>query len=218
MKGGFIIESNKALRIFDGATVIVTGGASGIGRALAEGLAKRGCEAVLADLQSGLAEEVASGIRKRGGKATAVKTDVTDYSAMERVVKETVSRSGRLDYMFNNAGIVIGGNVSRYGIKEWRVLHFSKSIMLIPRSNVRPKRGISYWRDTPGKASAGGSWKPWRVKRGRWALTRSLRTYHRLIRQASLFMKSTDSWSGRFKKISRKFDRDVDIVWMQKML
>lgn len=111
--------SNKALRIFSGAAAIITGGASGIGRALAEGLAKRGCEAVLADLQSELAEEVASGIRKRGGKATAVKTDVTDYSAMERVVKETVSRSGRLDYMFNNAGIGIGGNVSHYGIKDW---------------------------------------------------------------------------------------------------
>ncbi len=72
------MASNKTLRIFDGATAIVTGGASGIGRALAEGLAKRRGEVVLADLQSELAEEVASGIRARGGKATAVKTDVTD--------------------------------------------------------------------------------------------------------------------------------------------
>jgi len=113
------MESNRALRIFAGATAIVTGGASGIGRALAEELARRGCEAVLADLQGELAEEVASGIRARGGKATAIKTDVTDYPAMEQTVKETVKRTGRLDYIFNNAGIGIGGNVSHYGIKDW---------------------------------------------------------------------------------------------------
>jgi NAD(P)-dependent dehydrogenase (short-subunit alcohol dehydrogenase family) len=53
------MESNQAIRIFDGATAIVTGGASGIGRAFAEELAKRGCEVVLADLQIDLAEEVA---------------------------------------------------------------------------------------------------------------------------------------------------------------
>jgi NAD(P)-dependent dehydrogenase (short-subunit alcohol dehydrogenase family) len=57
------------IRIFNGATAIVTGGASGIGRALAEELAKRGCEVVLADLQIELAEEVASEINASGGKA-----------------------------------------------------------------------------------------------------------------------------------------------------
>jgi NAD(P)-dependent dehydrogenase (short-subunit alcohol dehydrogenase family) len=113
------MESNKAIRIFDGATAIVTGGASGIGRALAEELAKRGCEVVLADLQIGLAEEVASEIRISGGKAEAVKIDVTDFPAMQRLVEETVKRTGRLDYIFNNAGIVIGGSVSLYGIEDW---------------------------------------------------------------------------------------------------
>ena len=51
--------SNKAIRIFEEATAIITGGASGIGRALAEELAKRGGEVVLADLQIELAEEAA---------------------------------------------------------------------------------------------------------------------------------------------------------------
>ena len=67
--------SNKHIRIFDGATAIITGGASGIGRALAEELAKRGCEVVLADLQIELAEEVASKINASGGKAEAMKVD-----------------------------------------------------------------------------------------------------------------------------------------------
>ncbi|MDI6761931.1 MAG: SDR family oxidoreductase [Thermodesulfobacteriota bacterium] len=113
------MESSKTIRIFDGATGIVTGGASGIGRALAEELAKRGCEVVLADLQIELAEEVASEIRLSGGKATAVKIEVTDFSAMEQLVQETINRTGRLDYIFNNAGIAIGGNVCHYGIEDW---------------------------------------------------------------------------------------------------
>jgi NAD(P)-dependent dehydrogenase (short-subunit alcohol dehydrogenase family) len=114
-----VVESNKKIRIFDGATAIVTGAASGIGRALAVELTKRGCEVVLADLQADLAEEVVSGIRASGGKAKAVKTDVTDFPAMEHLVQKTVKRTGRLDYLFNNAGIVIGGYVNLYGIEDW---------------------------------------------------------------------------------------------------
>ena len=113
------MESDKSIRIFDGATAIVTGGASGIGRALAEELARRGCEVVLADLQVELAEEVASGIRVSGGKAKAVKIDVTDFPAVCHLVQDTVKRTGRLDYIFNNAGIVIGGYVNRYAIEDW---------------------------------------------------------------------------------------------------
>ena len=106
-------------RIFDGATAIVTGGASGIGRGLAEEMAKRNSEVVLADRQIELAEEVASKICSSGGSASAFNVDVTDFSTVERLVQETVARTGRLDYMFNNAGIGIGGNVSHFGIEDW---------------------------------------------------------------------------------------------------
>lgn len=113
------MESNKTIRIFEGATAIVTGGASGIGRGIGEELAKRGCEVVLADLQIELAEDVASEINFSGGKAKAVKINVTDFPAVVQLVQETVKRTGRLDYIFNNAGIAIGGNVSHYGIEDW---------------------------------------------------------------------------------------------------
>ncbi len=113
------MASNKTIQIFNGATAVVTGGASGIGRGLAEELAKGRCEVVLADRQIELAKEVALKICESGGKATALKVDVTDFAAVHQLVQETVERTGRLDYMFNNAGIGIGGNVNHYGIADW---------------------------------------------------------------------------------------------------
>lgn len=113
------MELNKKIRIYNGATAIVTGGASGIGKALAEELARRGCEVVLADLQIEMAEDVASQIQTFGGKAKAVKVDVTDFPAMERLVQETFERTGRLDYIFNNAGIAIGCTANHYTISDW---------------------------------------------------------------------------------------------------
>jgi NAD(P)-dependent dehydrogenase (short-subunit alcohol dehydrogenase family) len=114
-----VTSHQNKLRIFEGAVAIITGGASGIGRALAEALARRGAEVVLADLQGELAQEVASGICSSGERATAKEVDVTDFSAVETLVRETFTRTGRLDYMFNNAGIAIGGEVQHYKIEDW---------------------------------------------------------------------------------------------------
>lgn len=111
--------SDITLQLYDGASAVITGGASGIGRALAEELARRGCEVVLADLQINLAEKVASAIQETGGKANAFELDVADFSAFELVVNKTFERIGRLDFMFNNAGIGIGGPVELHSIKDW---------------------------------------------------------------------------------------------------
>jgi NAD(P)-dependent dehydrogenase (short-subunit alcohol dehydrogenase family) len=113
------MESKKAIRIFNDATAIVTGGASGIGKALAEELARRGCEVVLADLQIEKAQDVAAQIQTSGGRAKALKVDVTDFPSMERLVRETAESSGRLDYIFNNAGIAIGCTANHYSIEDW---------------------------------------------------------------------------------------------------
>ncbi|MCP4199435.1 MAG: SDR family oxidoreductase [Proteobacteria bacterium] len=113
------MSSGINIRTFNGATAIVTGGASGIGRALAVELAARGCEVVLADRQIDLAREVTDHIGASGGKARAIEIDVTDFSAVEKLVHETARQSGRLDYIFNNAGISIGGLVDRHEIGDW---------------------------------------------------------------------------------------------------
>ncbi len=115
--------AGSGLRVFDGAVVVMTGGASGIGRAMSEELARRGADVMIADRQIELAEEVAAGIRSAGGKASAAELDVTDFEAFNRLVQETAGDRGRLDYIFNNAGIGVVGEVRHYQIEDWnRVL------------------------------------------------------------------------------------------------
>jgi NAD(P)-dependent dehydrogenase (short-subunit alcohol dehydrogenase family) len=113
------MTGSSSLRTYDGAVAVVTGGASGIGRALAEGLAQRGAEVVLADRQGELAGQVAAGICAKGGKATAAEVDVTDFQSLNRLVQQSHADKGRLDYFFNNAGIGIGGEVKDYQIDDW---------------------------------------------------------------------------------------------------
>jgi NAD(P)-dependent dehydrogenase (short-subunit alcohol dehydrogenase family) len=117
------MNSDRSLRTFTGAVAIVTGGASGIGRALGEALARRGARVVLADLQADRAEEVAARIRERGGLATFEGLDVTDFAATNRLVLDTFRGAGRLDYVFNVAGIGIVGEARYYELEDWyRVL------------------------------------------------------------------------------------------------
>jgi NAD(P)-dependent dehydrogenase (short-subunit alcohol dehydrogenase family) len=101
---------------------IITGGASGIGRSLGEALARRGAAVVLADVQMELAQAVASSIQASGGNAAAAELDVRDFDAVSRLVHNTVKTHGRLDYLFNNAGIGILGEVRHYQITDWHRL------------------------------------------------------------------------------------------------
>ena len=116
------METNTGLRIFKDATAIVTGSASGIGKALTIELSKRGCEVVLADIQYEKAQEVASQIQSLGGKASAKKVDVRNYDEMKKLVEETVQKTGRLDYMFNNAGAGVMGAACNYTIDDWNLI------------------------------------------------------------------------------------------------
>jgi short-subunit dehydrogenase len=72
------MASNKTIRVFEGATAIVTGGASGIGRALSVGLAKRGCEVILADLESLRIEAAQVGVRVSVICPGAVRTPILE--------------------------------------------------------------------------------------------------------------------------------------------
>jgi NAD(P)-dependent dehydrogenase (short-subunit alcohol dehydrogenase family) len=99
---------------------VVTGGASGIGRALGAALVRRGDQVVLADVDGDAATAVAERLTSEGpGTASALPVDVRDAAAVAAVVAETVQRHGRLDLMVNNAGIGIGGNVEELAVGHW---------------------------------------------------------------------------------------------------
>ncbi|MFM0169484.1 SDR family NAD(P)-dependent oxidoreductase [Paraburkholderia sediminicola] len=92
-------------RDLEGKTIIVTGGGSGIGRAAALACAVAGGHVVVADIDRAAGEETVSTIRRAGGDAIAVVTNVADEEQVEALVAKTLSKYGRLDGAFNNAGL-----------------------------------------------------------------------------------------------------------------
>ncbi|RMH22151.1 MAG: SDR family NAD(P)-dependent oxidoreductase [Acidobacteria bacterium] len=102
------------------ATAIVTGAADGIGRALADELARRRVRVVAADVDGEGAERVAGEIRRRGGEAEAARLDVTDAVAFGALVDDVARRWGGLDYLFNNAGIALLGEAGEMDLAAWK--------------------------------------------------------------------------------------------------
>ena len=105
-----------SIRTYDGAVALITGGASGIGAAVGAELVRRGAEVVLADNQEALNRETAA---KIGASAHAETLDVRDRAAVEAVVARTFERKGRLDYVFNNAGLGVLGEAHLLEARDW---------------------------------------------------------------------------------------------------
>ena len=105
---------------FDGTVAIVTGGASGIGKALCEALCRRGAHVVVADINVAGAQAVASALSAGGGRARAAYLDVTNIGLVRKVVADTVAEFGRLDFMFNNAAVTATrGEVRDLPLEPW---------------------------------------------------------------------------------------------------
>ena len=106
---------------FTGKVAIVTGGASGIGEAVARAIAARGGQVIIADIDESDAKRAVTAITESGGAAKAIKTDVADAEANEAMVQFAVESYGGLDVAVNNAGI--GGPLGptgEYPLDGWR--------------------------------------------------------------------------------------------------
>lgn len=105
---------------FEGQAGIVTGGASGMGEAVARAFAGAGASVLIADVQRDLGEEVADDIRKQGGCAEFLQCDVGDEHAIEAAVARTATALGSLDFAFNNAGMTgTGKRTADYETSDW---------------------------------------------------------------------------------------------------
>lgn len=113
-------EEPPRLRTFAGASALVTGAGSGIGEALAKALAARGARVVVTDRRGEEAARVAAAIRAASGDAEHETLDVRDAVAFGSVVERVFSTHGRLDYLFNNAGIGVAGEVKDFSLQDWR--------------------------------------------------------------------------------------------------
>jgi NAD(P)-dependent dehydrogenase (short-subunit alcohol dehydrogenase family) len=103
-----------------GQVAFVTGGASGIGRALSGALVARGARVVVADINASAAAAVAGQLDGRGpGSATSLSLDVADARGFEDAVARVHTDNGRLDLLFNNAGIGVGGPVEELALAHW---------------------------------------------------------------------------------------------------
>lgn len=89
----------------EGKVAIVTGAASGIGRATANLFAAEGARVIVADWEDDLGRRVASEIKSTGGDAEFVRVDVSDAEDVQAMINETVAQFGGLDTIFNNAGV-----------------------------------------------------------------------------------------------------------------
>jgi short-subunit dehydrogenase len=104
-----------------GATVVITGAASGIGAALALCLAARGANLALADRNAGGLEEVALRARTKGARVSTHVLDVTDHAALQALPESVLAVHGRVNVLVNNAGVALAGNFADVAIEdvEW---------------------------------------------------------------------------------------------------
>lgn len=102
-----------------GKTILVTGGASGLGAALSHVLAASGANIVIGDLNLDKAQTVAALLEESAGKTHAIELNVGDPQSAERAVEECVQRFGQLDILINNAGTDVTCSIDELEIGDW---------------------------------------------------------------------------------------------------
>jgi 3-oxoacyl-[acyl-carrier protein] reductase len=105
-----------------GKTAIVTGAAQGIGRAIAEALAREGADVAVCDLDPGRSQEAVAAIAATGQRALNVKVNVADWDDVKAMVDQVVKEWGKVDILVNNAGITRDGLLVRMKEEDWNLV------------------------------------------------------------------------------------------------
>lgn len=131
-----------------GKLAVITGAASGIGRATAELLAAEGAQVVIGDVNESGAGETVSHIKKLGGTAWFVRTDVSEAGQMDALMAQAAKYMGGIDIIVNNAGMQRSGAVTEFDEVEWDAL-----MRVNAKSNfLGAKYGVPYLRQRGGGA------------------------------------------------------------------
>jgi 3-oxoacyl-[acyl-carrier protein] reductase len=138
----------EALMDFRNQVAIVTGGARGIGRAIAEGLAKKGVNLAIADINIDTAIETASDLTKLGIKAIGMKLDVSNPEEVKKTFGDVKKEFNRIDILINNAGITKDGLMIRMKDEDWdAVMAINlKGVFLCSRQAIRDMSQQRYGR------------------------------------------------------------------------
>jgi NAD(P)-dependent dehydrogenase (short-subunit alcohol dehydrogenase family) len=141
------MTDNDGGLIGDGRVAVITGAASGIGRAMAELFASEGSAVIVADLDADEADRMAKGITDQGGSAHAVEVDVSDPKSVDALAALTRDRFGGVDVLCNNAGVSTFNLIQDQTLDDWRwvlsvnlwgVVHGIHSFLPVMRAQGRP--------------------------------------------------------------------------------
>lgn len=105
-----------------GKVAIITGGAGGMGRAIASLLAKEGAKVTVTDINEVNGKKVAEEIRREGGEVIFAKHDVSSEDDWSKVIEKTLAEFGKLDILVNNAGVMLIREIKDMSLEEWRQL------------------------------------------------------------------------------------------------
>ncbi len=140
-------------KAFENKVVWITGGGTGIGKAMALEFARQGASVAISGRRKDVLDEACGAIESVGGRALAVGCDVTDESQVARAVDAVVAHFGQLDVAVANAGFSVSGTVEELSADEWR-RQFDVNVV---GAAMTAKYALSHLRETRGRVALIGS-------------------------------------------------------------